>query len=113
MRGSLVAISASARCQGPRFYPGQGRNLDRVFCTMRTAVPPLGPQHWVPEPVPSLRTHLNRPTSAVKKKHDSNPMADNSEWKTPSMEGEGKDNGHQYWRKPRTPEPIPIAGKLT
>src|SRR6218665_1291525 len=39
-------------------------------------------------------------------------MADNSEWKTPSMEGEGKGNGHQYERKPRTPEPIPIAGKL-
>jgi len=31
-------------------------------------------------------------------------MADNSEWKTPSMEGEGKDDGHQYGRKPRTPE---------
>ena len=24
--------------QGPRFYPGQSRNLDRVFCSMRTAV---------------------------------------------------------------------------
>ena len=33
-----------------------------------------------------------------------------SEWKTPSMEGEGKGDGHQYGRKPRTPEPIPIAG---
>src|SRR6218665_1622035 len=40
--------------------PGQGRNLDRVFCTMCTAVPPLGPQHRVPEPVPSLETHLKR-----------------------------------------------------
>jgi len=29
------------------------------------------------------------------------------------VEGEGKDDGHQYGRKPRTPEPIPIAGKLT
>ena len=40
-------------------------------------------------------------------------MADKSEWKTPSMEGEGKGDGHQYGRKPRSPEPIPIAGKLT
>ena len=28
------------------------------------------------------------------------------------MEGEGKGDGHQYGRKPRTPEPIPIAGKV-
>jgi len=40
-------------------------------------------------------------------------MADKSEWKTPSMEGKGKGDGHQYGRKPRIPEPIPIAGKLT
>ena len=40
-------------------------------------------------------------------------MADKSEWKTPSMEGEGKGHGHQYGRKHRTPEPIPIAEKLT
>ena len=40
-------------------------------------------------------------------------MADKSEWKIPSMESEGKGDGHQYGRKPRTPEPIPIAGKLT
>ena len=52
-------------------------------------------------------------TSAVKKKHDWNPTADKSEWKTPSMESEEKGDGHQYGRKPRTPEPIPIAGKLT
>src|SRR6218665_1329376 len=31
-------------------------------------------------------------------------MADKSEWKTPSMESEGKGDGHQYGRKPRTPE---------
>src|SRR6218665_3500449 len=37
-------------------------------------------------------------------------MADKSEWKTPSMGSEGKGDGHQYGRKPRTPEPIPIAG---
>src|SRR6218665_1212234 len=38
-----------------------------------------------------------------------------SEWKTSSMggEGEGKGDGHQYGRKPRTPEPISIAWKLT
>ena len=52
-------------------------------------------------------------TSAVKKKHDWNPMADKNEWKRPSMEGEGKGDGHQYGRTPRTPKPIPIAGKLT
>src|SRR6218665_1502052 len=32
-----------------------------------------------------------------------------SEWKTPSLEGEGKGDGHKHGRKPRTPEPIPIA----
>src|SRR6218665_1545124 len=31
VRDSLVATSVAAICQGPRFYPGQGRNLDRVF----------------------------------------------------------------------------------
>ena len=40
-------------------------------------------------------------------------MADTSEWRTPSVEDEWKGDGHQYGRKPRTPEPIPIAGKLT
>ena len=42
-------------------------------------------------------------------------MADKSEWKTPStcMKGEGKGDGHQYGRKPGTPEPIPISEKLT
>src|SRR6218665_2468377 len=30
-------------------------------------------------------------------------MADKSEWKTPSMESEGKFDGHQYGRKPRAP----------
>ena len=40
-------------------------------------------------------------------------MVDKSKWKTPSLEGEGKGDGHQYWQKPRIPEPIPIAGKLT
>ena len=56
-------------------------------------------------------------TSAVKKKHDytieTQWQISKSEWKTPSMEGEGKGDGHQYGRKPRTPKPIPIAGKLT
>jgi len=36
-----------------------------------------------------------------------------NEWKTSSMEGKGKGDGRQYGRKPMTPEPIPIAGKLT
>src|SRR6218665_3409879 len=31
-----------------------------------------------------------------------------SEWKTPSLEGEGKGDGYLYGRKPRTPEPVPI-----
>ena len=62
----------------------------------------------IPEPV-----RMGGDTSAVKKKHDWNPMADKSEWKTPSMESQGKGDGHQYGRKPRTPEPIPIARKLT
>jgi len=38
--------------------PGQGRNLKRDFCFMRTPAPALGPQHRVPEPVPRLETHL-------------------------------------------------------
>jgi len=29
------------------------------------------------------------------------------------MEGEGKDDGHKHWRKPRIPEPVLIAWKLT
>jgi|SRR6218665_2734824 len=32
---------------------------------------------------------------------------------TPSMESEENGDGHQYGRRPSTPEPIPIAGKLT
>src|SRR6218665_48649 len=56
VHGSLVVKFAAARCQGPRFYLGQGRNLDRDFCSMRTTVPPLGKQLWVPEPVPSMAT---------------------------------------------------------
>src|SRR6218665_1008252 len=47
VHGSLVVKFAAARCQGPRFYLGQGRNLDRDFCSMRTTVPPLGKQLWV------------------------------------------------------------------
>src|SRR6218665_1871736 len=31
-------------------------------------------------------------------------MADKSEWITPSMESEGKGDGHQYGQKPRTPD---------
>src|SRR6218665_2744713 len=58
VHGSLVVTFMAARCQCPRFYPGQGRNLDRDFCSMCTYVPPLGSQHRVPEPVPSLETHL-------------------------------------------------------
>src|SRR6218665_2580705 len=58
VRSNLVVTLAAARFQGPRFYPGQGINLDRDFCSMHTPVPPLGPQHRVPEPVPSLETHL-------------------------------------------------------
>src|SRR6218665_2683550 len=57
MRGSLVVTFAAAKCQGPRFYLDQGRNLDQHFCSMRTPVLLLGPQHRVPEPVPSLETH--------------------------------------------------------
>src|SRR6218665_4002761 len=106
----------------PRSYPGQGRNWDRVFCSMCTAVPPLGPQHRVPEPVPNLETHLKseqvtgRPNGwryggrkeLTRLKSDGRK----GEWKTSSKEGEGNGNGHQYRRKPKTPEPIPIAGKL-
>jgi len=29
------------------------------------------------------------------------------------MEGEWKGNGHLHGRKPRTPEPVPIAWKIT
>src|SRR6218665_1163703 len=104
VRGSLVATSAAARFQGPRFYHGQGRNLDQVFCSMRTAVPPLGSQHRVPESVPSLETHLNseqvkgRPNGwrYVGRKEETRLKSNKSEWKTPNMEGKGKGDGHQY-----------------
>jgi len=39
-------------------------------------------------------------TSAVKKKHEWNPME-----KHRDMEGEGKGDGHQRWWKPGKPEP--------
>src|SRR6218665_3284936 len=82
--------------------------------------PPLGPQPRVPEPVPSLETHLkseqvkDRPNGwrYVGRKEETR-LKSNGRWKTPSMEDKGKGNGHQYGRKPRTPESIPIAGKLT
>jgi len=54
-------------------------------------------------------------TLVVKKKHEWNPMA-GEEWmeKHRDMEGErGKGDGLQYWRKPRTHEPVPTAWKLT
>src|SRR6218665_3381172 len=48
-RPQIVGGGGAARpAHGSRFYPGHGRNLDRVFCSMRTAVPPLGPQHRIP-----------------------------------------------------------------
>src|SRR6218665_458010 len=60
--------------------PSQDRNLKRNFCFMCTPAPPLRPQHQVPEPVPSLETHLQSEqvkgrlmgadTSVVKKKHE-------------------------------------------
>ena len=39
MRGSLVVTFAAAKCQGPRFYLDQGRNLDQHFCSMRSCAP--------------------------------------------------------------------------
>jgi len=49
-----VAVVLTAKVRGSN--PGQVRNLDRVFCYIR--IHPLEPQHRVPEPVPSLETHL-------------------------------------------------------
>ena len=47
-------------------------------------------------------------TSAVKKKHEWNPMA-GEEWmekhRDTCMEGEEIGDGHQHGRKPKTPEP--------
>src|SRR6218665_3490545 len=60
VRGSLMVKFAAARCQGPRFYLGQGRNLDRDFCSMRTTVLPLGKQLLVPDPVPNMATTTTR-----------------------------------------------------
>ena len=54
VRGGLVVKFAAARMPNP----SQIRNLNQHFCPMRTAAPPLAPQHLVPEPVPSLETHL-------------------------------------------------------
>src|SRR6218665_3213927 len=101
--------------------PRPGQKFGSSF--LLYAVPPLRPQHRVPEPVPSLETHLKseqvkvRPNGwrYVGRKEEKRLKSDGrkSEWKTSSMEGEGKGDGHQYGRKPRTPEPIPKAGKLT
>src|SRR6218665_2092903 len=84
--------------------------------------PPLGPQHLGPEPVPSLETHLKseqvkgRPNGwrYVSRKEEIQWKSDGRkrEWKISSMEGEGQGDGHQYGRKARAPEPIPIGGKL-
>ena len=54
-------------------------------------------------------------TSIVKKKHEWNSMAGEEELmeKHRYMEGEGKADGHQHEQKPRIPEPVPIAWKLT
>src|SRR6218665_2881329 len=35
--------------------------------------------------------------------HAHRPVVDKGEWKTPSTESDGKGDGHQYGRKPRTP----------
>ena len=58
VHSSLMVTFAATRFQGPSFYHGQGKNLERDFCSMCTSVPSLGPQHLVPESVPSLETHL-------------------------------------------------------
>ena len=55
MHSSLV-VTSDCKVRGSN--PGQGRNLKQDFCFMRTPAPPLGPQHQVPVPVPSLETHL-------------------------------------------------------
>jgi len=52
-------------------------------------------------------------TSVVRKKSEWNPMACEEEWmgKHQDMECERKGDGH--WRKPRIPEPVLIAWKIT
>jgi len=54
-------------------------------------------------------------TSAVKKKHEWNPMAGEEEWMEwhRDVEGKGKGDGHQHAQKPRIPEPVLIVWKLT
>src|SRR6218665_3279659 len=102
--------------------PRPGQKFGSSFLIHTHRCPPLGPHHRGPEPVPSLETHLkseqvkSRPNGwrYVDRKEETRLKSNGrkSEWKTSSMEGEGKGDGHQYGQKPRTPEPIPIAGKL-
>ena len=81
VRLSLVVTFPAIRLQGPWFKPRPGQKFETRF---------LGPQHRVPEPVPSLETRLKgesvkgqpmgADTSVVKKKHEWNPIAGEEEW---------------------------------
>src|SRR6218665_1892651 len=54
-RAAFEVVAPGGTCA--RYATGQGGNLKRDFCFMRTHAPPLGPQHRISEPVPSLETH--------------------------------------------------------
>ena len=51
----VTTFARPSDCKVRGSNPVQGRKRD--FCFMHTLAPPLGPQHRVPEPVPSLETH--------------------------------------------------------
>ena len=95
VRRSLVIRFAAIKLRGPRFNPGQDRNLMSASCPPHA--PPLGPQHRVPESAPSLELTISKwkvyrmgaDTSVVKKKHAWNPMA-GEEWMEKHWDREGE-----------------------
>src|SRR6218665_672406 len=100
-----------------------GQKFGSTFLLYAHRCSPLGPQHRVPEPVPSLKTHLKseyvkgRPNvwRYVSRKEEtrlkSNGRYERMENTKYGRRREGRWTPHG--RKPRTPEAIPKAGKLT
>src|SRR6218665_253273 len=57
VRRSVVVKFAAIRLPGPRFKPRPGQKFETRF---------LGPQHWIPEPVPNLETHHQQSEGSIK-----------------------------------------------
>src|SRR6218665_1734788 len=58
VRPSLMVTFAAIRLRGPTFKPRPGQKLEpRFLLHAHPVLRLMGPQHWVPEPIPSLETH--------------------------------------------------------